>query len=325
MKKIQLTLEQRYQIQALLSVGTKQKDIATELGKDKSVISREIRRNRHPKGRYNAQYAQELCVIRKERFQRPRKLTEAMKTKIIRELKEEYYSPEQIKGKADREDVPMVSHERIYQLIRADKKGGGNLYKFTRHRLKHRKRPVGGKKVIIKNRRSIHERPTIIDQKSRLGDWEIDTIVGPNNQGAIVTIVERKTGFLMMEPLPQGKNARALAKCVINMMAPFKENVHSITADNGTEFTEHQLIAKKLNTHFFFADPYSSWQRGLNEYTNKLIRQYIPKKQPLKTFNNHDIKQIQLKINGRPRKKLKFYPPKDLFFRYLNQKVALAS
>jgi IS30 family transposase len=314
MKKIHLTLEQRYQIQVLLSVKTKQKDIAIELGKDKSVISREIRRNKRSKGRYNAQYAQELCTIRKERLKCPRKLTDSMKSKIIRELKEDHYSPEQIKGSADKAGIAMVSHERIYQLIRADKEHGGNLYDYTRHRLKHRKRPVGGKKVVIKNRRSIHDRASLIDEKKRFGDWEIDTIVGPNNKGAILTLVERQTGFLMMEKLPKGKNAFALAKCVINMLAPFKKDIHSITADNGTEFAAHQHISKKLQADFFFADPYSSWQRGLNEYTNKLIRQYIPKKQPFKQYNDPYIKMIQTKINARPRKKLNFSPPKDLFF-----------
>ena len=318
MKKSHLTSEQRYQIQALLAVGTKQKEIAILIEKDKSVVSREIKRNKRPKGHYNAKHAQELCTIRKERLKRPRKLTEAMKNKIVSELEQEQYSPKQIKGKADRLGIPMVSHERIYQLIRADKEKGGTLYKHTRHRLKHRKRPVGGKKVIIKNRRSIHTRDAVIDEKKRFGDWEIDTIVGPSNKGAIVTIVERTTGFLMMEKLEMGKNARSLAKCVVNMLIPFKKNIHSITADNGSEFAEHQMIAKKLQADFFFADPYSSWQRGINENTNKLIRQYIPKKQSFDKYNNQDIKQIQYKINRRPREKLNFYAPKDLFFSSLN-------
>lgn len=314
MKKSQLTLEQRYQIQAWLAVGTKQIEMSALLGKSRSVISREIKRNKRTRGRYNAKYAQELCSIRKERLNRPRKLTEAMEAKIIRKLKEDDHSPEQIKGKADRLGIAMVSHERIYQLIRADKRQGGILYTYTRHHLKHRKRPVGGTKVVIKNRRSIHDRPKVIDEKKRFGDWEMDTIIGPNNQGAIVTIVERQTGFLMMEKLENGKNAMGLAQCVINMLIPFKKNIHSITTDNGTEFAEHQRIAEKLQTDFFFADPYSSWQRGLNEYTNKLIRQYIPKKQSFDNYNNQQIKQIQYKLNKRPRKKLNFLAPKDVFF-----------
>ncbi|KAA6347605.1 hypothetical protein EZS27_004935 [termite gut metagenome] len=198
----------------------------------------------------------------------------------------------------------MVSHERIYQFIREDKASGGVLYKNLRHRLKHRKRAVGSKKVVIPDKVSIEQRPEIINQKQRFGDWEIDTIVGKENQGAILTATERKTGFLLMKKLPKGKHAKALAKELIFLLLPYKDHVHSINSDNGTEFYEHKWIAQKLDANYFFAHPYSSWEKGLNEYTNKLIRQYIPKKQ---TFNNYDdnrIKSIQLKINRRPGKNL---------------------
>ena len=186
----------------------------------------------------------------------------------------------------------MVSHERIYQLIRKDKQEGGDLYKRTRHRLKHRKRPVGGKHIIIKDKVSIDDRPAVINDRMRFGDWEIDTIVGEENKGAMVTIVERQTGFLFLKKLPEGKGAKGLAAVVIDLLLPYKHNVHSITSDNGTEFAEHKLIAKKLNAGFFFAHPYSSWERGLNEYTNKLIRQYIPKKQSFDGYNDQYIKDI---------------------------------
>jgi len=240
--------------------------------------------------------------IRKERLKRPRKLTVEMENKIKKSLTEAQWSPEQIKGRSQKEGSPMVSHERIYQLIRKDKQEGGTLYKHTRHRLKHRKRPVGGKKVVIKDKVSIDDRPAVINNKLRFGDWEIDTIIGEENKGAIVTIVERQTGFLFMKKLPQGKVAKGLARAVIDLLLPYKHNVHSITSDNGTEFAEHKLIAKKLNADFFFAHPYSSWERGLNEYTNKLIRQYISKKQTFDSYNDKDISNIQYKINQRPRK-----------------------
>jgi IS30 family transposase len=155
---------------------------------------------------------------------------------------------------------------------------------------------VGGKKVVIPDKVSIEQRPEIINQKQRFGDWKIDTIVGRENQGAILTAKERKTEFLLMKKLPKGKHAKALAKELLFLLLPYKDHVHSITSDNGTEFYEHKWIAQKLDADYFFAHPYSSWERGLNEYTNKLIRQYIPKKQ---TFNNYDddrIKKIQLKI-----------------------------
>ena len=266
-----------------------------------------------------------LVKSEKERLKRPRRLTSEMEKRIIKSLTEEQWSPEQIKGRSQKEERPMVSHERIYQMIRKDKQEGGSLYKHTRHRLKHRKRPVGGKQIVIKDKVSIDERPAVINDKERFGDWEIDTIVGEGNKGAIVTIVERQTGFLFMKKLPEGKLAKGLACAVIDLLLPYKYNVHSITSDNGTEFAEHKLIAKKLNASFFFAHPYSSWERGLNEYTNKLIRQYIPKKQTFDNYNEMNIRDIQHKINQRPRKKLLYDNPKHIFYTNLDLKVALAS
>ena len=325
MKKSHLTIDQRYEIQHQKEAGKNQTEIAILIGKDKSVVSRELKRNMNSLGRYKAKQAIEVSEIRKERLQRPRKLTAEMEKRIIKSLREYQWSPEQIKGRSEKEGLKMVSPERIYQLIRKDKQEGGDLYKHTRHSLKHRKRPVGGKQIVIKDKISIDDRPAVINDKERFGDWEIDTIVGEGNKGAIVTIVERQTGFLFMKKLPEGKVAKGLAAAVVDMLLPYKNVIHSITSDNGTEFAEHKLIAKKLNTTFFFAHPYSSWERGLNEYTNKLIRQYIPKKQTFETFNDMFIRDIQHKINQRPRKKLLFDNPKQVFYTNLDKKVALVS
>ena len=188
-------------------------------------------------------------------------------------------------------------------MIRQDREQGGTLYQHTRHKLKKRKRSVE-KKIPIKDRVSIEQRPQIVDTKDRLGDWEIDTIVGENNKEAIVTMVERKTAFMIMEKLEHGKNAEKLANTVIRLLTAYINNVHTITGDNGTEFAEHQTIAKKLKTNFFFTHPYSSWEKGLIENTNKLIRQYIPKKSNFDSINQQNIKKIQYKINSRPRKNL---------------------
>lgn len=211
----------------------------------------------------------------------------------------------------------FVSHETIYKIIRQDKLQGGTLYKHTRHQLKHRKRPVGNK-IAIKNRVPIDLRPDIVNLKKRFGDWEIDTIVGENNKGAIVTIVERQTAFMMMEKLEHGKNAKELTKTVVRLLTAYINSVHTITGDNGTEFADHQAIAKKLKTSFFFTHPYASWEKGLIENTNKLIRQYIPKKTNFEHLNYQQIKQIQHKLNNRPRAKLNFYSPKEMFFLNLN-------
>jgi IS30 family transposase len=314
------TLAQRYALKAYLECGKSKSKIAKLLGVDRSTIYREVNRNSKKRGAYNPDFANELAEERKERFCKHRKF-DVDKQKLIENLiKSEQWSPEQIKGHCDRMHIEMVSHERIYQYIRQDKLKGGKIYKHLRHKLKHRKRSVSGKHEVIKNKVSIEKRPDVINNKERFGDWEIDLIVGKDNKGAIVTIVERKTAMIMIRKLVNGKNADSLADTVINMLLPYKKNVKSITSDNGSEFARHEKIALKLQADFYFAHPYSSWERGLSEYSNKLIRQYIPKKSNFNNFDDEFIKQIQHKINRRPRKNLNFITPKMAFFNF----VALA-
>lgn len=317
MKNKHLTLTQRNQIDVLLQTNTSIKKVAQLLDTDKSTIYREISRN-NGKRSYLASFAQQLCTERKERFGRLRRFTNQARRFVIEKLENEQWSPKQIVGFAELNNIPMVSHERIYQFIRQDKKEGGLLWTQTRHKLKHRKRPVTGKQVNIKNKVSIELRPAIVDTQERYGDWEIDTIIGENQKGAILTITERKTGFLLMEKMEFGKQAEGLAKAAIRMLFAYKNTVHTITSDNGSEFAQHELISKKLNAEFYFAHPYSSWERGLNEYTNKLIRQYIIKGSNFDLYDSDYIKQVQTKINRRPREKLKFQSPFKIFFAALN-------
>ncbi len=313
-----LIKEQRYEIKAYLKCGMTQSFIAKAIGVSKSTISRELKRNSSNRGVYRPDKANEKANERKERFNQKRKF-DSNTEKVVREyLVEEQLSPKQIVGICKKKNIPMVSYERIYAFIREDKANGGDLYKHTRHKLKHRKRPVGGKKIVIKNRVSIDDRSAAINNKERFGDWEIDLIVGKENKGAIVTIVERTTAFLMMKKLNDGKNAKSLAQEVTEMLMPYKDYVHSITSDNGTEFAEHQQISKSLGSQFFFCHPYSSWERGLSEYTNKLVRQYIPKKSEFKQYSDQYIRNIQYKINRRPRETLDFDNPKDLFYKFVN-------
>ena len=320
-----LTKEQRYQIKAYLNCSKSKFFIAQELGVNKTTIYRELKRNSRKRGSYDPNFAQKLSSERKERFAIRRKFTPSVEKYIRKQIEQEQWSPEQIVGYCKSKDIPMVSHERIYAYIRKDKMKGGELFKHLRHQLKHRKRPVSGKQNTIKDRVSIDQRSDIINNKLRFGDWEIDLIIGKDRKGAIVTIVERKTAFFLMRKLPFGKNAEELAKIVINMLLPYKNFVHSITSDNGKEFAAHQKISKKLLTQFFFAHPYSSWERGLSEYTNKLVRQYIPKKSIFDNYNKQEIKDIQHKINRRPRKKLNYDNPKNLFYKFVNLKVAFVS
>jgi len=165
----------------------------------------------------------------------------------------------------------------------------------------------------IPNRVSIQERPPQADGK-RFGDLEMDTIIGKDGVGAILTLTERSTNFIWMEKLKHGKNAEDVAKVVIRILLPYKEKLKTITTDNGCEFAAHQKIAKSLGLTVYFADPYASWQKGAIENANKLIRQYIPKGTNFACIDDSQIKAIQYKINRRPREKLGFISPKECFF-----------
>lgn len=311
-----LTREQRYQIQTYLQCGKSIKFIAENLNVNKTTIYRELKRNASSSSVYLAEDADEKSEKRKQRYRSYRKFNDEVKAFIDDKLTNHKWSPEQIAGYCKRHGIAMVSHERIYQYIRQDKINKGYLFKSCRHMLKHRKRVSGGKRNIILNKVSIEQRPSIINNKERFGDWEIDTIIGENRKGAIVTIVERTTGFLLMEKLEHGKNAKELAKTVIKMLLPYKHIVHSITSDNGTEFAEHQLIAKKINANFYFAHPYASWERGINEYTNKLVRQYIPKSMNFNLIFERYIQFVSKQINSRPRKKLNYDSPNEIFCKF---------
>ncbi len=312
----QLTDNQRYQIEAYLKAKMDKSFIASQLGIDRSTLYRELKRNSCARGTYNAKRAQLLCDERKERYGRNRTFNKVKENQIKKWIINEQWSPKQIVGYYHKQGLEMVSHERIYQYIRDDKAKGGVLYKQLRHKLKHRKRIVGHH-MPVKDRVSISERPDIINKKQRFGDWEIDTIIGKNHKGAILTIVERSTSFVMIRKLEDGKNAKSLSKQLIEMLLPYKNAVLSITSDNGCEFANHKTISKKLNTDFYFANPYASWERGLNEYTNKLIRQYIPKGTNFNTLTDKQIKNIQHKLNRRPREKLNFENPKNLFYKFV--------
>ncbi|MGB0880107.1 MAG: IS30 family transposase [Polaribacter sp.] len=237
-----LTKEQRYQIKAYLDCGKSKPFIAIALKVDISTIYRETKRNSTKRGLYNPAFAQELATEKKERFSSNRTFTKSVEKYVKNKIEQEQWSPEQIVGYCKANGIEMVSCERIYQCIRKDKKQGGTLYKHLRHQLKHRKRPVSGKKITIKDKVSIELRSDVINNKERFGDWEIDLIVGKDNKGAIVTIVERKTAFFLMKKLPNGKNAEALAKQVNAMLLPYKDFVFSITSDNGTEFAKHETV-----------------------------------------------------------------------------------
>ncbi len=317
----QLTSEQRYVISALLKRKTSAKDIAEEIGCHISTVYREKSRNACKDGHYSARIAHEMAMERRERIVTNSRIKPGVIDKAVRLLKEEQWSPRQISDSLALEGI-KISHERIYQEIRAD--ASGELASHTRHNMKHRKRygaPGAGVKNIP-NRTSIHDRPKEADGK-RFGDWEMDLIVDPYGH-AILTMVERSLSFLLMRKLPQGKKAEPLAHEASKLLFPWREFVLTITTDNGGEFAAHQLLTKLLHRKslpdikVYFADPYASWQKGAIENINGLIRQYIHKGANFDDFSDEQIMAIQRKINRRPREKLNFISP----IQSLNRKIS---
>lgn len=324
MKYTQLTFEQRYTIECMLKQDCSKKSIFLAIGINESSFYRELRRNGSKAGKYCAKRAQILCDERRKEGHYKTFFSFEMQ-KIISEKLSKQWSPQQITGWCKRNGIPMVSHERIYQWIWDDKQNGGTFYKHLRNSTKKYKKRYGklDKRGQIPNRTPIDQRPEIVNTKERFGDWEADLIIGENHKGAILTMVERQTGYILMAKT-NGKKANDVRKQLINALAPFKDFVHTITIDNGKEFMEHEKVAEKLGAKIYFAHPYSSWERGLNEYSNKLIRQYIPKNQILTNINPLNINEIQTKLNSRPREKLFFFSPSEIFFNKFGKKLALS-
>lgn len=314
-----LTAAQRYTISVMKAQGYKQKDIAQAIDKSASAVSRELKRNCDKRsGKYDDALAQRKCSCRHKAKAKAKRFTAPVQT-YVEELLCKDYSPEQIVGIARKEGVNIVSHERIYQHIWSDKRRKGNLHTHLRTSGKrYRKRGAcKDKRGLIKERVSIEQRPPDVQAKERFGDLEIDTIIGKNHQGAIVTINDRATGILRMKKIAK-KEAELVKAAAIELLTPWKSALHTITSDNGKEFAQHQQIAQALQIGFYFAKPYHSWERGANENLNGLIRQYIPKSTDFTTITDDQIAAIQDKLNNRPRKRFNFETPNHVF----NLKVA---
>ncbi len=322
-----LTVEQRYTISVMKKRNYSQKEIAKAIEKDKSVISRELKRNCDKRsGNYNSDLAQRKYEQRQKDKPKCIKFTKEIKS-FVESWLDKDYSPEQIAGRAKLEGINCVSHERLYQHIWQDKKQGGKLHLHLRRKgRKYRKRGAAkDTRGIIRDRVDISERPAIVEQKQRLGDLEIDTVIGQNHKGALLTINDRGSSIVWITKL-SGKNAEELAQKTIETLTPYKELLHTITADNGKEFAEHKTISKGLGIDFYFAKPYHSWERGANENTNGLIRQYFTKGSSFENITDKDVADVQKILNNRPRKKLNFLTPNEFFFiNLLNQKVAFVT
>jgi IS30 family transposase len=320
MKYQHLTLELRYQIYAFIQAGFNKTTIARTLGVHKSTIGRELLRNRSRRG-YRAKIAERAAQARKKEKAKPR-ISQQTWAEIEEKLKLEQWSPEQISGRRQVDGLQSVSVEWIYQRIYADKASGGNLYQHLRSQKKKRKRyGKNSKRGTWTNIRRIDQRPTIVETRIRSGDWELDTIIGKGHQGALVTIVDRKTKLLRMKKLRQ-KTADLTREAICQQLNNLP--VHTLTSDNGREFAEFALIEKQLNTEFYFANPYHSWERGTNENTNGLIRQYFPKQTDFATISNETVSQVVEKLNNRPRKTLGYKTPNELFFKDQEARLKVA-
>lgn len=315
-----LTREQRYQIYALKQTGHIQSVMAKIIGVSESTISRELRRNKGLRG-YRPKQAHDKSIERQQKKVSTRISLNTWQT--VDRLLCEDWSPEQISGWLKENSSISISHESIYQYILKDKRSSGDLYLHLRCKRKRKKRYGSNPRTRgqIPNRVSIEERPVIVDEKSRYGDWELDTIIGKNHKQAIVTITERKSKLTLIRKVKR-KTADLVGQAVIDLLKPLKELVHTITADNGKEFTNHSKIAKALKADIYFAHPYASWERGLNENTNGLIRQYFPKQMMFEDIVSGDKEMVMNRLNNRPRKKLDFKTPNQVLFN-INPNLAL--
>ena len=313
-----VTRDIRSQLYALKATGTSLHKIATIVERDVSTISREIKRNTGGRG-YRFKQADEMAAERRENASRtPKKLTPTL-VAIIEEKILEDWSPDQISGRLKDDDIASISHEAIYQHIWEDKRTGGILYKHLRHKgKKYNKRSAGtAGRGCIPNRVDITERPQIVEEKARIGDWEGDTVISAVSKTALLTVVDRHSKFTRMKKLGR-KTAKNVRSAMKKVMCSLPYPIHTVTYDNGMEFADHQGIATDLNAYCYFAAPYHSWERGLNEHTNGLIRQYLPKSVDFKDVTDDEIQAIEDRLNDRPRKILGYKTPREVMMMHPN-------
>lgn len=310
-----LSQEERYQIYILMKDGKTQTQIAKLMDRHKSTISREIRRNAGLKG-YRPKQA---CLLAEERSlgcRNAAQITADQWNQTVDCLLAQW-SPVQIANQVG------ISHETIYRHVYADKAAGGNLYQQLRCQKKRKKRYASGhdRRGQIVGRRPISERPAHIETRSQVGHWEGDTVIGAGHKQAVVTLVERKSGYALLSKVTH-KTADLVSAAIIANLGPLTPLVKTITFDNGKEFAQHSRIDAALQSTTYFADPFASWQRGSNENFNGLLRQYIPKKRLLSTVSDEELRMIQDQLNNRPRKRLGFKTPSEVFMQSFNR-VAL--
>lgn len=323
----QLNQEQRYHISGLRKSGWNQTQIADEIGVNKSTISREFSRNKGLRG-WRPKQAQTMRDERKQACINGKQFLPNEWAEVER-LTRADLSPEQVANRLELEGGLQISPETIYRYIYANKRNGGDMHKHLRSQKPHRKRYASGqeRRGTLCNRVSIDDRPCVVDQKTRIGDWEGDTVIGKNHKGGLVTLAERVSRYVLAGHI-QSKHAAGVTAVTTRLLSPYKDKCHTITFDNGKEFAEHESMAIQLKADIYFAHPYSSWERGLNENSNGLIRQYFPKGMDLSNIAEEHVQWAVERLNHRPRKVLGYRTPHEVFFgvelNYTKQTTAVA-
>ena len=311
----QITAAERYTIARLRQHGYPPAAIARMLGRHRSTIYREIRRNAtHHDGGYRSELADSYARTRRSRSRRNQRFSPADWAQVHVRLRE-LWSPEQIAGRFRGEYRLRISHETIYRHIWADKRGGGTLHTYLRGGRKQCRKRYGqyDSRGRLAGKRSITTRPAIGETRERIGDWEADTIVGPEGtRHCLVSFVERKTGYLVLGKL-RARTVAELNRRAIALLRQQPHPVHTLTCDNGTEFHGYAMLEAATRAQVYFATPHHAWERGTNENTNGLVRQYIPKRTSMAHLTQQQCVAIARQLNQRPRKRLGYRTPEECY------------
>ena len=312
----QLTQEERYWITAQLRCGIWRAQIARTMGRHRSTITRELRRNvTHHDGDYRAEKAHSYATTRRRRCRRGARFSAVDMTRVVRLMRRKW-SPEQIAGVLRKDGVLHISHETIYRHIRRDRKAGGDLWRHTRImskicRKRYRSHDSRG---VMPGKRAIGERPAEVASRQCIGHWEGDTVMGSDLRHCLLTLVERKTGYAIIKKL-RARNKAEVTRAATRAIRRHCRRFKTITFDNGTEFHDFALLEQRFPVKIYFATPYHSWERGSNENFNGLVRQYLPKGQCMSTVTQAHCDYIADDLNNRPRKRHGFSTPASLYHR----------
>jgi IS30 family transposase len=315
MRYRQITFEERYTLGLLRRQGLSPAAIARVLGRHRSTIGREVHRNRATSdGTYRPQLADWYARGRRARSRRNRRFATA-ELRRVRTLLEQQWSPEQIAGSLRRQGILRISHETIYRYIWAEKRQGGTLYTHLRGARKQRRKRYGryDSRGRLAGKRPISARPAAAERRTQVGHWEVDTLLGAGQAApCVLSMVDRKTGYVVLGKLA-ARTTTAVTRRATHLIRRQRRPVRTITADNGTEFHDYATIEQATATRFYFATPHHAWERGTNENTNGLLRQYLPKGHSMAHLTQHDCNRIAAKLNRRPRKRLGYRTPEECY------------